>query len=454
MFGRLGFLGRLLLIVLALLVAFLALAIAISFLARERRDQGAERFPIPAQAAAIVALLDRTPQEKRPLVLKAVSNERFFVSLTRDAPPDDPLLSRMPAVEWLVAQYLETLPGRNVKVYLGKRQADGLVNRLVDRLTQFNQTPVSIQVSLMDGSFAIFQLRGDGSRRIFGIPIGFFLGVIGCLFAALAMWAIVHEARPLTALAQSVEKFSQDGSPRSIAPQGAPEIKRLVGAINDMQSRIAALLRGRTMLLGAISHDLKTYVTRLRLRAEFIEPSDQQARAVRDLDDMTALIDSALAVARGTLTSERRTRVDVRQLVTDEVGRRPANAISVSDQSFDDELFVEGDAVALRSVIANLLDNAERYANRATVLVDKSGDRIELIVEDDGPGIAEGEREMVFEPFYRVDSSRSSSTGGSGLGLAITKQIVDAHGGRISLETSNGGGARFAISLPAAGTLD
>ena len=450
MFGRLGFLGRLLLIVLALLLAFLVLAVAISFLARERKDQGAERFPIPAQAAAIVELLDRTPDAERPLVLKAVSNERFIVSLSGDAPPNDPLLSRMPAVEWLVTQYLETLPGREVKVYLGKRQSEGIVNRLVDRLSQFNATPVSIQVSLQDGSFAIFQLRGDGSRRIFGIPVGFFLGVIGCLFAALAMWAIIREARPLTELAQSVEKFSQDGTPRAIAPQGAPEIKRLVGAINDMQSRIAALLRGRTMLLGAISHDLKTYVTRLRLRAEFIEPGDQQARAVRDLDDMTALIDSALAVARGSLTSDRRDRVDFRELVIDEVGRRSTGAITVSDQSTDGGLVVEGDAVALRSVIANLLDNAERYANHAGVSVGRSGDRVELFVEDDGPGIAEGEREMVFEPFYRVDSSRSSSTGGSGLGLAITKQIVEAHGGSIKLEASDRGGARFSISLPSA----
>lgn len=451
MFGRLGFLGRLLLIVFGLLLAFLALAIAISFLAQESRHRGTERFPVPAQAAAIVELLDRTPEKERPLVLKAVSTDRFVVSIVREAPADDLNLSRMLAAEWLVKQYLETLSDRTVRVYLGKRKSAGLIDRVSDRLSQFNQKPVSIQVSLRDGSFAIFQLRGDGSRRVFGIPIGFGLGVVGCLFAALAMWAIVHEARPLAALAQSVEQFSKDGKPRSVEQQGAPEIRRLTDAINAMQSRIAALLKGRTMLLGAISHDLKTYVTRLRLRAEFIEPPDQQTRAVRDLDDMTALIDSALNVARGTLTSERRNGIDFHQLVAEEAAKRTSTDIAVAAKSASEDLTVEGDAVALRSVVANLLDNAERYASRSRVTVDRTGDHVEFTVEDDGPGIAEDEHELIFEPFYRLDSSRSTSTGGSGLGLTIAKQIIEAHGGTISVETSDLGGARFKVTLPCAG---
>ena len=447
MFGHLGFLGRLLLIVLALLVAFLALAVAMSFLAREQKDQGAERFPIPAQAAAIVKLLDQTPVAQRALVLKSVSNERFVVNVAESEPANDPILSRMPAVEWLVQQYLEILPKRTVKVYLGKRQNEGTMGRVFDRLTQFQDTPVSIQVSLQQGGFAIFQLRGDGSRRLFGIPVGFWLGVVGCLFAALAMWAIVREARPLAALSQSVEHFAQDGTARSMPERGAPEIRRLIGAVNQMQSRISTLLKGRTMLLGAISHDLKTYVTRLRLRTEFIEPASQRDKATSDIDDMTALIDSALAVARGTLTAERHDQVDLQQIVTEEIGRRSEAAISLEPQTRPSH-FVEGDAVALRSMVSNLLDNAERYGNRCRVSIRSSGQTITLHVEDDGPGIAADDRELVFEPFYRLETSRSKVTGGSGLGLAITKQIVESHGGPIALSDAASGGAQFTVSLP------
>lgn len=450
MFGQLGFIGRLLLVVFGLLLGFLSLVVTLALLARENRSQGAERFPVPAQAAAIVELLDRTPEHDRPQVLKAVSSDRFAVTVAPDAAADAGLASRMPAAEWLVRQYLETLPQRTIRVHFGLRHPSSLAERLINRLMQFNNAPVSIQVSLRDGSFANFQLRSDGSRRLFGIPFGFWLGAVGCLFAAFAMWAIVREARPLASLAQSVERFSRDGTPRPVDPQGAPELRRLIGSNNEMQARIAALLKGRTMLLGAISHDLKTYVTRLRLRAEYIEPYDQQDRAVRDLDDMTALIDSALTVARGTAAPNQREIVDINELVTAEVHKRGNDAISLAPTPQCQSQVVAGDAVALRSVVSNLLDNAVRYAGHCHVAVNKTGQDVEITVEDDGPGIGEEEREMIFEPFYRIDKSRSTTTGGSGLGLAIAKQIVEAHGGTISVGASSLGGASFRVSLPIA----
>ena len=450
MFGRLGFLGRLLLIVFALLIAFLALAVAMSFISQERRTPGTERFPVPAQTAAIVELLDRTEEGQRAGVLRAVSNERFVVTITRESLSPGPTASRMPAVEWLVSQYLETLPERDVRVFIGEDQSMGTIARALERFKLASSTQISIQVALRDGSFAVFRLRGDSTRRVFGVPAGFWLGVIGCLLAAVAMWAIVREARPLTALAHSVERFSEDGQPRNVDPQGAPEIRHLISASNAMQSRIAALLKGRTMLLGAISHDLKTYVTRLRLRAEFIEPQDQQKRAVRDLDDMTDLIDTALSVARGTLTAERRQRVDLYALISEEIELRPDEPIDLKSPGSIEAFIINGDTVSLKSVIANLLDNAARYAENCRVILESHADGICVIVEDDGPGIPESDRETVFEPFYRLDPSRIKDTGGSGLGLAIAKQIVEGHGGRINLEVSGLGGARFQIVLPAA----
>lgn len=446
--GRLDFVGRVIAIVLALLIALAVIGIALSSLARERRETGTERFPVPAQAAAIVELLEVTPRAQRARVLRAVSNESFVVRLTERAPDEIAGGIRMPGVEWLVAQYFEALEAREVLAYRWSPEGVRPLMRLLDRIAGERRTPVAIAVRMRDGGYTVIELRGDGTRRVFGIPIGFWIGLLGSLLAALAVAAIVREARPLAELAQSVETFAGSGAPHQVAARGAPEIRRLIAATNDMQTRIAALIKGRMMMLGAISHDLKTYITRLRLRAEMIEPEADRQRAVRDLDDMTALIDDALAVARGAAVADRREAVDLGRLVANEVVERDGESINITGASSVAGAVVAGDPVALRRVLANLIDNACRHAPHCRVSLRREGAFVELVVEDDGPGIPDGEHKAVFEPFYRLDRARSLAGGNVGLGLAITRQIVEAHGGTITLDRSIMGGARFSVRLP------
>jgi two-component system, OmpR family, osmolarity sensor histidine kinase EnvZ len=447
MLGRLSFLGRVVLIVLALFFALAALGLVLRITARDRQDAGAERFPIPAQAAAIVELIDATPAADRARVLKAVTSDMFHVRIV-DAPEGGLLKGiRMPGVEWLVGQYLETMTDREVLAFRRAPESARPVVRLFARLAGERRSPIAIAAALSDGRYAVFEIRGDAGRRVFGIPVGLGIGLFGGLFAAIAMWAIAREARPLRELAQSLAGFAGDGVPREIQPRGAPEIRRLITTTNDMQGRISGLIKGRTMLLGAISHDLKTYITRLRLRAETIKDEDQRTRAERDLDDMTALIDEALSVARGTTVSDRRVRIDLRDLVIDEVARRQEQAIQFVHGT-KAETPVRGDPVALRRVIGNLLDNAGRYGKQCRVALRRMDDMIVATIEDDGPGIPEAERAAVLEPFYRLEKSRSRSTGGSGLGLAIARQIAEAHGGTIVLGTSSLGGLRADLQLP------
>lgn len=447
MVGRVGFLGRVILIVLALLLALAALGLALGTLERERRENGAERFPVPAQAAAIVELIDATPAADRARVLKAVTSDTFHVRIA-DA-PEAGLMNgiRMPGVEWLVGQYLESMTEREVLAFRTAPDTLRPIVRLLARIAGSPGASIAIAVALRDGRYAVFEIRGDASRRVFGIPIGLGIGLFGCLFAVIALWAIAREARPLRDLAHSLTNFARDGAPREIRPHGAPEIRRLIEATNDMQSRISALIKGRTMLLGAVSHDLKTYITRLRLRAEIMENEEQRARAERDLDDMTALIDEALSVARGTTVSDRREPVDLNALVVDEVARREEQSIELVE-SAERKMAIQGDPIALRRVIGNLLDNACQYGSQCRVSLQSIGKVIEVAVEDDGPGIPEAEREAVFEPFYRLEKSRNRATGGTGLGLAIARQIIEAHGGTIRLGTSALGGLRAGIALP------
>ena len=447
--GRLGFVGRVIMIVLALLIALAVISVVLSLLARERRETGTERFPVPAQAAAIVELLEATPPAERSRVLRAVSSESFLVRLVERAPDEIAGGIRMPGVEWLVAQYFEALDAREVIAY--RWSPDGLrpVSRALDRMTGERRSPIAIAVRMRGGGYAVIELRGDGTRRVFGIPVGFWVGLLGSLLAALAVFAIIREARPLGELARSVEAFAGSGAPHQVTARGAPEIRRLIAATNTMQTRIAALIKGRTMLLGAISHDLKTYITRLRLRAEMIEPETDRQRAVRDLDDMTTLIDDALAVARGAAVSDRREAVDLKRLVADEIADRDHRHIDAAGAATVVGAVVSGDPVSLRRVFANLVDNACRLAPHCRVSLGRVGTVVELIVEDDGPGIPDAEREAVFEPFYRLDRARSLASANAGLGLAIARQIVEAHGGTITLDRSGLGGARFCVRLPA-----
>jgi len=449
MLGRLGFFGRVVLILLALLMGLVALGIILNVAARERRETGTERFPVPAQAAAIVELIDATPPHQRTRVLKAVSSETFHVRITSALETDTLAGIRMPGVEWLVGQYLETLTDREVRAFRKPPDSVRPIARLFERLAGQRRSPIAIAVALRDGSYAVFEIRGDASRRVFGIPVGLGIGLFGCLFAAVALWAIAREARPLRELGQSLGAFAEGGLPREVRPHGAPEIRRLIETTNDMQARISALIKGRTMLLGAVSHDLKTFITRLWLRVEAIENPDQRARAERDLDDMARLIDDALSVARGTSVSDRRECMDLAALVADEVARRQDREIHVVPCELTDTSF-HGDAVAIRRVIANLLDNACRYGDHCRVSLQSARGGMVLTIEDDGPGIPDAEREAVFEPFYRLEQSRSRSTGGSGLGLAIARQITEAHGGTIKLAASALGGLRVDVRLLAA----
>jgi signal transduction histidine kinase len=266
----------------------------------------------------------------------------------------------------------------------------------------------------------------------------------------IAVRAIIREARPLQVLAGAVKSFAADAKPVAVVPAGARETKALVAAVNDMQTKIAHLIASRTLLLGAISHDLKTYLTRLRLRIEFISPPEQQEKAERDLDDMTRLIDDALAVARGSASIERRRLIGFRSLIEAELAERHGQPLEAALLCEDGASAVLGDPVSLRRLVANLIDNALRFGTRARVTLRVVGKWVTFHVEDDGPGIALAQRSLVFDPFYRVETSRSRETGGSGLGLAIAKQIANAHGATIAIGDSSLGGTIFSVRLPVA----
>jgi signal transduction histidine kinase len=448
MLGRLGFSGRLVAIVLLAFLAIQAIAAGIGYVARKRATAGEALMLLPERTAAIVDILESTPRDQHKALLKALSSESLSVAVSEVRPAFDPDAQRLPAVEWVVSQHLSEVGRKEVVASITPEPGRRWLR--IGRYWPASRVPLHIAIALEGGGYAVFETRGDIAPRVFGLPPGFFIGALGALVGIAALLAIWREARPLRALAASVTRFSGDSVPDPVPARGAPEIRRLITAVNDMQARIATLVKSRTVLLGAISHDLKTYITRLRLRAESVEDSDQRNRTVRDLDDMAALLDDALAVARGTSVSERRESVDLGKLVASQIGERSAGRIAFHIGARTGDSTVLGDPVALRRLVANIVDNALRYASSADIAIASIDGTVELLVDDDGPGIPEAERSLVFEPFYRLEASRNRATGGSGLGLAIARQIVEAHGGTIAIETAPSGGTRVLIRFPAA----
>jgi two-component system OmpR family sensor kinase len=253
--------------------------------------------------------------------------------------------------------------------------------------------------------------------------------------------------RPIRAFAEAAEAAGRGDPEASFAEAGPREVRTAARALDEMQRRIAASVEDRTRLIAAIAHDLRTPLTRLRFRAENVAP-EQRDKIVADIERMDAMIGGVLAFARGEQRISRH-RLDLATLVesvVDDLAETGADVAVVEAASVE----VLGDSLALRRLVANLLDNAVKYGGSARCRVLGEGDKALLLVEDEGPGMPDDSLEGMFAPFVRGDSARDPATGGVGLGLALARAIARAHGGEVTLERRNKAGLCARLELPAA----
>jgi len=275
------------------------------------------------------------------------------------------------------------------------------------------------------------------------------ISLMAVFLIVIVILMVRRVTRPLARLSASAERLGRGDDVGTLPEQGPQDIRKATRAFNEMQERLTRFVKDRTRILAAITHDLKTPITSLRIRAEMIEDDENRAKFLETLEEMQTLTESALDFARQEASSEEARTVDLIAL-----------AESVCADTVDrgeDVRFVSGEIerlpyqcrpTALKRVFRNLIENAIRYGERATLTVSASNGEICLMVEDDGPGIPVDQRDQIFEPFVRLEQSRSKETGGIGLGLAIARTIVRAHGGDITVSDGENGGARFSVSLP------
>ncbi|GIZ51697.1 ATP-binding protein [Noviherbaspirillum aridicola] len=268
------------------------------------------------------------------------------------------------------------------------------------------------------------------------------LGVLAAFVARMTMRPLQHLARAATELGHNIER-------EPLPEKGALEIRQAAAAFNAMQAQVRKHIRQRAHILAAITHDLQTPLTRMRLRLEKIEDAQLKEKLAGDVAAMQGMVREGLELVRSMESTEAVQKMDLDSLI-DSVCDDASDAGQEVSKDGATAASVMARPLALRRCLGNLIDNAAKYGRRASVRVAREGGKAVIRIRDEGPGIPEQEIEQVFEPFYRVESSRSRHTGGTGLGLTIARNIAVQHGGAIQLRNHPEGGLEATLILPIA----
>jgi signal transduction histidine kinase len=273
------------------------------------------------------------------------------------------------------------------------------------------------------------------------------LAVLLASVIAVSLLAVRWATRPLAALADAAEALGRDIERPPLAEKGPLEVARAARAFNTMQSRLARDMRERTRVLAAMSHDLKTPITRLRLRADLLEDAPLRAKLAADLAQMESMVGATLDFLRGSERAEAVQPIDVNALLESLAADWSETGARVTFAGAPVRPF-PGRPKALRRCLSNLIENAVKYGGSAALSAEDGDARLAIRVRDEGPGIPEAELERVFEPYHRLEGSRSRETGGTGLGLAIARAGARAHDGEIRLRNRPEGGLEAELTLP------
>ena len=394
------------------------------------------------QAATVVRVVSAAPAALRPRLAAAVGNEVYAVRWS----PVAPVFSKAsigPGNRRIMRGLLHD-PARNIVMFESPEVAADARND-----TTFGSAAFGMAVALDDGSWLVFQLP----RRSWGLRswqrAGVLLAFVLLSTAAISLLAARTLVQPIEAFATAARRFGSDPKAPPMRGRGPRELRVAAAAFNAMQTQIGRFVTDRTDMLAAISHDLRTPLTRMRLRGEFIDDVDQQRRLFRDVTEMQAMIDAALALFHDEVTEERSTDFDLSELlrlIVDDLADQGRTVCFLGA----DHVVYHGRPFTLKRAFGNVIENACKYARSATVSLDPDPGRMLLSIRDDGPGIPETLLETVFSPFYRVERSRNRQTGGVGFGLTSARTIIRAHGGDIVLRNQAEGGLLVMVTLPPA----
>jgi len=424
---------------------------------------------IADRIATINRLIAETPLKDRPALIRNVSSPILSVQWARDRhPPENAATDwRTELTEEVLRLHLGASPHGEVHVmYSAAAPVTGMAGlpggprmpadhaalmqeHMRRMLGDFEGAQTLwVELELPDKSWLRFSSPFTESVPFLSLRFVLSMLVMAAAVVGLSFWAVRHLTGPLDRFARAAERLGVDVEAPPLPEAGSREVKRAAAAFNEMQRRIRRLIDDRTQMLAAISHDLRTPITRMRLRAESIDQPDLQNEVLSDLAEMEAMVASTLAFARDDAKAEETVVIDLTAMlhtVCDGLTDMGGDVTFEPDRS----CLVLCRPSALRRALTNVIDNAVKYGKRATVTLGGDARTVRVVVDDDGPGVPEDQIEKIFSPFYRLERSRSRETGGAGLGLSIARSIVRAHGGDISIRNRRTGGLEVTVGLPA-----
>jgi signal transduction histidine kinase len=455
--------GQTLLILLAGLVVSHAVGSWIYTADREQAVSAVGGFATALRIANLTRLIQDAPRESRQRIVAALSDQSFRVSLSTEAPaiPD---ASGDATVAAAIKAYLTdrlSLGSSEPRVWVstaeiapfGWRHMAMPHGPMMHGFGPFGGfRDLRVAIPLTDGPWLIFATGLPEGGPAYSAQFLLSMAIMAIIILAVSVWAVRRVTAPLAGLAAAADRLGHDVGAPPLPEVGTIETRQAARAFNEMQMRLSTLIDNRTRLLAAISHDLRTPLTILRLRAETVENQQERDRMLATIGEMDSMIGTALQFARDEGASEPRKQIDLAALVQGVVDEMSGSGFPVHMRTAPPILY-KCQPGSLRRAVRNLLDNAVKYGKSGSVELRVAPRSIEIDVDDEGPGIPESELARVLEPYYRLEESRSPETGGVGLGLAIARAIAQAHGGTVTLLNRPEGGLRARFELPRAEPL-
>ncbi len=450
--------GQLVLLVIGALTLAQALSLWLFVDERGLAVRAALGAEAAGRAANVARLIEEAPQELQASILRAADSPLVRFNVTS-----------LPTVDHLnhvdggsVEARMRTLLGpdddREVRVEL--HEADGILMPMshinTDASTLHLQMmqgglsalEMTVSVGLQDGRWLNVNTRFNRPPLQWPIISTLSFGITAALLLIAAIWFLLSRLTgPLRRVASAADSFGRGEAPGNLPATGPREVRDLTAAFNDMQDRLTRHIADRTRVLAALGHDLRSPLTALRVHAEIVDEADIRTSMISSIEEMQEMVESTLAFAQGMATSEDAQTVEMRDFL-EKLQQDMHDGFEIGDIG---QMRVRMRPNSMRRALRNLIENAQRYGHGATVSVRRGAETVAIEIMDNGAGIPSADLERVFEPFFRLEKSRSRNTGGTGLGLSIARTIARAHGGDVRLENRPEGGLMAALILPQKG---
>lgn len=455
---RMGFRSQIAILIVSVLFVTQVISLWLFVDERSLAVQTAIGSEAAGRAANVARLIEEAPRDLHRQIVEAASSPLVRFDLADNPTVTSSQHDQSGAIEARIRALMNDGFSRDIRVEVHEIEQTLLplanlspeMAAMHGQMMQGNLAAIEMEVSLAisGGRWLNMATRFERPPIQWSWESSFSFALTAAVLLLAILWFLLARlTRPLNELAAAAEEFGRGGGQGALTPVGPTEVRDLTIVFNDMQARLARFVTDRTQMLAALAHDLRSPLTALRVHAEMVDDPETRKGIAASLDEMQHMAEATLAYARGVGQDEELHRVDLGTYLAD-IQEATGSTITLKPGP---AAMVQVKPKALRRALRNLIDNAQRYGRDPVLAWRMADDRVEIIIDDDGPGIPEDRIRDVFQPFLRLEQSRSRETGGHGLGLSIARSIILEHGGTITLSNRDTGGLRALLALPLAG---